>query len=122
MSSKREFVESIKEGRVIAKRCTRCSLVQLGTVRFCQGCGSQKFIVVSFEGRGVVVTYTIITVPPTGFEKYTPYAWVVIKLDGIDLKISGFMGGIGRPEDLPIGCRAEITGFDERGITLKRVN
>ncbi|WP_338140920.1 OB-fold domain-containing protein [Candidatus Nitrosotenuis chungbukensis] len=26
------------------------------------------------DGIGTVATYTIITVPPAGFEKYTPYA------------------------------------------------
>ena len=54
-------------------------------------------------GQGSIATYTIITVPPEGFEKYTPYAWVVMDLDNSKLRISGFMGGIAKPADLPIG-------------------
>ena len=120
MSAKREFIEAVRTGKVLARGCTRCGLVQLGTVCFCQGCGSRNFDDVTLEGRGTVVTYTIITIPPSGFEKYVPYAWVVIRLDGSDLRISGFMGGIAEPESLPIGVGARITGFDERGIVLER--
>ena len=29
---------------------------------------------------GKVVTYTIMTVPPAGFEELAPYAWVVMEL------------------------------------------
>ena len=68
------------------------------------------------EGTGSIATYTIITVPPAGFEKYIPYAFVVLQADNSDLRISGFMGGIATPADLPVGTRAKITGFDERGI------
>lgn len=121
MSAKREFVDAARAGKVMAKKCSRCGMVQLGTVRFCRGCGSRGFEEKLLEGRGTVETYTIITVPPTGFEKHAPYAWVVMRLAGRDLRISGFMAGISRPEDLPVGCGAEIAGFDERGILVKRV-
>ena len=122
MSSKQEFVESARGGKILAKRCTGCGLVQLGTVYFCRGCGKRGFEDVLLDGRGTVATYTIITVPPDGFEKYAPYAWVVMKLEGQDVRVSGFMAGIARPADLPIGSRAEVAGFDERGILLKRLH
>ena len=61
------------------------------------------------------------TVPPEGFEEFAPYAWTVMELDGDSrLRISGFLPNIATPEDLPIGTPAEIVGFDERGIVLKK--
>lgn len=72
------------------------------------------------DGKGVVVTYTIITVAPEGFEKYVPYAWVVMKIDNSELRISGFMGGIGSPVDLPLGTKVKVTGHDERGIIIEK--
>jgi hypothetical protein len=30
------------------------------------------------------------------------------------------MSGIATPEDLPVGTRAKITGFDDRGIIIER--
>jgi len=120
MSAKHEFVDRAKEGDILARKCTQCGELHLSTVYFCKNCGSKGFENRVIRGRGSVVTYTIITVPPAGFEKYTPYAWVVLKLDEADLRISGFMAGIATPDDLPVGTRAKITGFDDRGIIIEK--
>lgn len=120
MSAKQEFVEQAKAGKVLARKCKKCNELHLATVYFCQNCGNKEFENAILEGKGTIATYTIITVPPAGFEKYTPYAWVVLKLEGSDLRISGFMGGISIPADLPVGTRAKITGFDDRGIIIEK--
>ena len=120
MSAKQEFVDEAKAGNVLTRKCTQCGELHLSTVYFCKTCGSKGFENHTVKGVGSVATYTIITVPPAGFEKYTPYAWVVLKLDDVELRISGFMAGIGSPEDLPVGTRAKITGFDDRGILIEK--
>ena len=120
MSAKIEFVEQAKAGKVLARKCSKCGELHLATVYFCQKCGSKEFENAILEGKGTIATYTIITVPPAGFEKYTPYAWVVLKLDNSVLRVSGFMAGISNPADLPVGTRAKITGFDDRGIIIEK--
>jgi Predicted nucleic-acid-binding protein containing a Zn-ribbon len=120
MSVKEQFIENAKNGKVLTHKCTSCELLHLSTVYYCQKCGSKGFTDVILDGVGSVATYTIITVAPAGFEKFTPYAFVVLKLDNTDLRISGFMGGITTPADLPVGTRAKITGFDERGIIVEK--
>ena len=60
------------------------------------------------------------TVPPAGFEDLTPYAWVVMELDDYDLRISGFLPNIEKPEDLPIGAIVKVIDFDNRGIVLEK--
>ncbi len=120
MSVKQEFIEKIKAGKVLARKCTKCGELHLATVYYCQKCGHREFEDDIIDGQGTIATYTIITVPPAGFEKYTPYAWVVLKLDDSDLRISGFMSGIAKPADLPDGSRAHITGYDDRGILIQR--
>jgi hypothetical protein len=52
--------------------------------------------------------------------KNTPYAFVVLQVDNTDLRISGFMPNITTPDDLPVGTKAKITGFDERGIIVEK--
>ena len=89
------------------------------TVYFCKKCGYSKFEDKVVQGIGKVVTYTIITVPPAGFEEYTPYAFVVMNLDDVDQRISGFMGGIATPADLPVGSAVRVYGYDERGLLIK---
>ncbi len=121
MGPKQEFAEKAREGLVLARRCSRCGRLHLATAYFCQGCGSGGFEGAALRGSGRVETYTIITVPPAGFEEHAPYAWVVLGLDGCDLRISGFMAGVSAPSDLPVGSRARVAGFDGRGIVLERI-
>ena len=121
LSAKPEFIENAKNGNVLARKCTNCSELHLATVYFCKKCGNKGFEDSVISGKGKIVTYTIMTVPPEGFEEFAPYAWVVMELDDDSrLRISGFLPNIGAPEDLPIGTLAEIIGFDERGIVLKK--
>lgn len=118
-SAKQEFIRLAKQGKVLAHRCVACGRLDLATAYFCRQCGGGAFSVAVLEGRGRVATYTIITVPPEGFEGHTPYAWVVLDLDGCDLRLSGFMAGIGSPADLPVGTRARVVGRDERGVVIE---
>jgi len=120
MSAKQEFVDNAKSGKILARKCAKCGELHLATVYFCSKCGNKGFENVVLDGTGTIATYTIITVPPAGFEKYTPYAWVVLKLEESGLRVSGFMAGIKIPADLPIGTKAKITGFDDRGIIVEK--
>lgn len=120
MSAKEQMINYAREGKVLTHKCIVCGHLHLSTVYFCQRCGAKDFEPVVLEGRGSIATYTIITVPPAGFEKYTPYAFVVLRLDDSELRISGFMADIAAPADLPVGTRAKITGFDERGIVISK--
>ncbi|MDI1494959.1 MAG: nucleotide-binding protein [Cenarchaeum symbiont of Oopsacas minuta] len=120
MADKEKFINAAKSGKILVEKCTKCSHRHLATVYFCQKCGGSDFVDDLLKGSGKVVTYTIITVPPSGFEKYVPYAWVVMKLDDSDLRISGFMTGIKTPSDLPIGTESRVIGFDDHGILIER--
>ena len=121
LSAKPEFIEQIKNGNILTRKCTKCSELHLATVYFCKKCGSKDFEDHIITGKGKIVTYTIMTVPPEGFEEFAPYAWVVLELDDDSkLRISGFMPNIATPEDLPIGTLAEVVDFDQRGIVLKK--
>ena len=120
LSAKQEFIDVVKSGKVLARKCKKCGELHLATVYFCQNCGNKEFENAILDGQGSISTYTIITVPPAGFEKYTPYALVVLKLDSADIRVSGFMAGIAKPADLPVGSKAKIVGFDNRGILIEK--
>jgi len=120
MSSTQQFIDAAKSGKILSRKCKNCSHHHLATVYFCQNCGHREFEDEFLDGQGSIATYTIITVPPAGFDKYTPYAWVVLKLDNSELRVSGFMAGIAKPADLPMGTKAKIVGFDDRGIIIEK--
>lgn len=119
--AKEEFITAAKLGRLLARKCAKCGHLHLVTTFFCQNCGNKEFENVSIEGKGTVATYTIMTVPPAGYEKYVPYAWVVMNIDGTDLRISGFMSNIKSPSDLPLGIRIKVAGYDERGLLIEKL-
>ena len=121
LSAKPEFIEAAKTGNVLARKCTKCDELHLATIYFCKKCGSKEFEDSILKGAGKVVTYTIMTVPPAGFENLAPYAWVVMELGDYNLRISGFLANIQKPEDLPIGTAVEVDGFGECGIILKKL-
>ena len=126
MSAKPEFIDAAIAGNILARKCTKCDELHLATVYFCSKCGSKEFEDSILKGTGKVVTYTIMTVPPAGFEDLTPYAWVVMELDDTSelmnpIRISGFLPNIQKPEDLPIGTAVKVVSFDDRGIVLKRL-
>jgi len=120
MTVEEQLIEFAKQGKLVTHKCTSCGHLHLSTAYYCLKCGSKGFEDVVLDGKGDVATYTIITVAPAGFEKYTPYAFVVMNVDGSNLRISGFMAGIATPADLPVGTRVKITGFDERGIIIEK--
>jgi len=119
LSAKPEFIEAAKAGNVLARKCTKCDELHLATVYFCKKCGSKEFEDSILKGTGKVVTYTIMTVPPAGFEDLAPYAWVVMELDDSGIRVSGFLPNIEKPEDLPIGTAVKVDGFGECGLILK---
>ena len=121
MSAKPEFIEAAKAGNILARKCSKCGEIHLATVYYCKNCGNKGFEDTILKGTGKVVTYTIMTVPPAGFEDLAPYAWVVLELDDSGIRVSGFLGKIPTPNDLPIGTPVKITGFDERGIVLEKL-
>ena len=121
LSAKPEFIDAAKSGNILARKCAKCGEILLATIYYCKSCGSKEFGDTILKGAGKVVTYTIMTVPPAGFEDLAPYAWVVMELDDSGIRVSGFLGKIPTPTDLPIGTPVKITGFDERGIVLEKL-
>ena len=120
LSAKPEFIEAAKTGNVLARKCIKCDELHLATVYFCSKCGSKEFENSILKGTGKVVTYTIMTVPPAGFEDLAPYAWVVMELNDSGIRISGFLSNIQKPEDLQIGAVVKVVDFDNRGIVLEK--
>ena len=121
LSEKQDFIKHAKAGKILAHKCIGCGDLSLATVYFCKKCGKRGFEDLELGGNGKVETYTIMTVPPSGFEKYAPYAWVVLSIDNSDLRVSGFLANISKPEDLPIGTTLKVVGFDDRGIVLEKL-
>ncbi len=117
-----KFIESAKNSKILARKCDDCSTIRLATVLYCENCHGKKFKYIDYPGIGYVNTFTIHTVPPEGFEDVDSYAWVVFTLEDVSFRVSGFLPGIKKPADLPIGSKVKVNGFDEKhGLVLKKL-
>ena len=120
-STNEKFIEAANQKKILAQKCIRCGHLMLETVLFCEKCAGNKFEEVNLEGSGIVVTYTIQSVVPEGFEDAGSYAWVVFKVDNTQLRASGFLPGIKTPADLPIGTKIKVAGYDPKhGLMLQK--
>jgi uncharacterized OB-fold protein len=105
----------------LGRKCDNCGTVNLETILYCENCQHNKFTMIEYNGVGTVNTFTIHAVPPEGFDDVDSYAWVVFTIDGIPLRVSGFLPGIKKPADLPIGSKVKVVGFDKKhGLLLKK--
>ena len=120
-STREKFIEYAKKGEILLNQCTKCKNIMLETVYYCDKCFSNSFKHVSYSGKGRVVTYTIQSVAPEGFEDVSSYAWVIFKLDDCDINVSGFLPGISKPLDLPLGSKIRTIDFHvKHGLILQK--
>jgi uncharacterized protein len=120
-SSREQFIDYAKTGKILVNQCKKCDNLILETVYFCDKCFNNSFKQVIFDGKGKVVTFTIQSVVPEGFEDVDSYAWVVFKMDECGLNVSGFLPGISSPADLPLGTPVKVIDFhDKHGLVLKK--
>jgi uncharacterized OB-fold protein len=93
----------------------------LETMYYCSECSKSDFENVEFPGIGKVVTHTIQSVAPEGFDDIDSYAWVVFKLNYAPISASGLLPGIKTPSELPIGSIVKVKGYDAKhGLTLEK--
>ena len=121
-SSREQFVDFAKKGKILVNQCLNCKNLFLETVYYCDNCFSESFKHVSYNGKGKVITFTIQSVAPKGFEDVNSYAWVVFRIDDCGLNVSGFLPGISTPTDLPLGTSVKVVDYHEKhGLVLEKL-
>ena len=80
--------------RLVGSRCKTCKEAFFPKKIMCPNCRRRGSIEeYQFSGEGEIISYTIIRVPPEGFEKYSPYAVAIIGLNGGSTRVSGQIVG-----------------------------
>ena len=74
----KDFLERIKAGELPGLKCLDCSGSIIPPNAVCPECGSSKLEAHSFSKTGVLKTFTIIRVGPTGFQ--VPYIVALAEL------------------------------------------
>lgn len=76
-----DFARHLKDGRLMASRCTQCGTQSFPPRADCEECMSGDFEFVEVSGRATLHTFTRIVAAPTGFEDVAPYTVGVVDLE-----------------------------------------
>jgi len=105
------------EGVLMGSVCKSCGEYSLGLPAFCARCSSSELQEVELSKEGILRTYTVIYVPPPGWNGDVPYTLGQVMLpEGPDVLTEV----IDCPrEDIKIGMRMElalrVAGTDDKG-------
>ncbi len=77
----RSWREKPQRYRYEAAKCTGCGKIFFPPRLVCNKCGAKSFETHRLAPTGVVETFTIIEVAPSGFTDEVPYAVGIVKLD-----------------------------------------
>ena len=122
-SSREQFIDFAKKGKILVNQCLKCNNLFLETAYYCDKCFNNSFKHIPYNGVGKVITYTIQSVSPEGFEDIDSFAWVVFRVEECGLNVSGFLPGINSPTDLPLGTKVKVVDFNDRhGLILEKLN
>ena len=74
------FFEEARAGRLTAVRCERCGALAMPPKEFCPQCQQRAWTPVPLAGEGVIVSHTVIRIPPRSHAGEPPYAVAVVRL------------------------------------------
>ena len=74
-----EFKIGLKQGELWGLECGDCGKLILPPSALCVQCGSKKLVKYSFKMHGEVKTFTVIRVPPQGYQ--SPYVVALVEID-----------------------------------------
>ncbi|HDI75001.1 MAG: transcriptional regulator [Thermoprotei archaeon] len=81
MSVPRYWRERVTKYRLIGAQCTNCGKSFYPPRKVCPYCGSRDLKEVALPRKGKVISFTVIRVPPAGFELYSPYLIAIVELE-----------------------------------------
>ncbi|MFB3889624.1 MAG: Zn-ribbon domain-containing OB-fold protein [Candidatus Bathyarchaeia archaeon] len=88
-----QFYKFLVQGKLMAGKCQKCGKTHLPPRPLCDQCFSQEFSWVEIQGKGKLLTYTVIYIAPPQFQSLAPYAVGIVQLaDGS--KIPGMISGV----------------------------
>lgn len=71
--SQMEYENGLKDQKLLGLRCRACTRITCPPMSVCQWCGSRELERTEMSGEGELITFTVIRVPPEGFEADVPY-------------------------------------------------
>jgi uncharacterized OB-fold protein len=87
-------------------RCSDCGVCIFGPATFCQACASNNLEPVEFGQQGILYSYTVVRVPPSGWPGPVPYILGEVQLPEGPHVLAEVIGC--ESSDLKIGASMEL--------------
>jgi uncharacterized OB-fold protein len=107
-----EYTAALRENRLLGLKCHDCGTVTAPPRMACRKCSGLNLEISELSGKGKIVTFTAVYVPPQSFIGKTPYLIVMVELDEGPW-IMGNLAGIDP-------CSASIDLIDKNVKAIKR--
>ena len=101
-----QFYKFLAQGKLMAGKCVKCGKIHLPPRPLCDNCYSKLFEWMQVNGKGKLVTYTVINVAPAQFQALAPYAVGIVEFEN-SLRIPGMIQGVTQQE-LRIGMELTL--------------
>jgi uncharacterized OB-fold protein len=117
------FLQGLREGRVLGRRCESCDRILVPARSFCDRCHVDTAAWFEVGLEGAVEMFTVVYEPFHGLPE-PPYALAYVQLDGADTALPGYVKGVPLEdcdtvvERLAIGTRLRVAFADQPGGTV----
>jgi len=108
------------EKKLMASKCKDCGKVELPPRPICTGCNSQNIEWTELNGKGKIVSFTVIGVGPwtminEGYDRNNPYCSGIVEVEEGPRISTQIMGvDVASPENIKVGTSV-TADFVERG-------
>jgi uncharacterized protein len=79
--SVKEYLTALTENRLLGLKCRECGFITAPPRLACRKCGSHETDNVELGGKGKIVTFTVVHLPPENRRGQPPYLVVMVELD-----------------------------------------
>jgi uncharacterized OB-fold protein len=102
-----DFARHLKDGRLMASRCTKCGETTFPPRADCPACLAGEFEYEELSGKATLHTYTRIDAAPTGFEDEVPYTVGVVDLEEGGRALA-WIGDTIPADEIKIGMKLQV--------------
>ncbi|MEM2968412.1 MAG: Zn-ribbon domain-containing OB-fold protein [Candidatus Bathyarchaeia archaeon] len=88
-----QFYKFLAQGKLMAGKCLRCGKIHLPPRPLCDICHGQEFAWTEINGKGKLLSFTVIHIAPLQFQAISPYAVGIVQLEN-GLKLPGIITGV----------------------------
>jgi uncharacterized OB-fold protein len=114
MNSK-DFYKALEDKKLIGSKCKDCGTSTIPHRPICPNCFSDQTEIIFFSGKGTLVAFTVVSVPPVamaeaGYNAKNPYCTGIVELEeGPRISAQILNLDMSNPENIKIGSKLIMT-------------